>query len=89
LKQIDESLSLDSLAGRVSLPDVALYADAILDAAALQTLAEQVADLITIAPELAFSFRVALSAEGQKPDEETLQQLNALLEEIKPGWRLG
>jgi hypothetical protein len=89
LKQIDESLSLDSLTGRVSLPDVALYADAILDAAALQILAEQVADLITIAPELAFSFRVALSAEGRKPDEETLRQLNALLDEIKPGWRLG
>jgi hypothetical protein len=79
---------LDSLNSRVRLPDIALYGDTVLDPAALQKLTERVEDLITIAPELAFSFRVALTAEGHKPDEETLQQLNALLDEIKPGWRI-
>lgn len=88
LKPVEVGASPDSLASRVRLPDVALYGDATLDAAALQSLAEQIAELLTIAPHLAFSFRVAITAEGQKPDPALLQRLNVLLEEIKPGWRL-
>jgi hypothetical protein len=88
LKAVEAGAALDPLASRVRLPDVALYGDAVLDAAALQTLAEQVIELLTIAPELAFSFRIAISAEGQKPNQETLHRLNHLLEQIKLGWRL-
>lgn len=88
LKPVEVGASPDSLASRVRLPDVALYGDATLDAAALQSLAEQVAELLTIAPQLAFSFRVAITVEGHRPDEATLQRLNDLLEAIKPGWRL-
>lgn len=89
LKPVDAGQDLASLTGRLRLPDVALYGDAILDPAALQALAEQIAELLTIAPELAFSFRIAITAEGHKPDLTTLQRLNDLLEEIKPGWKLG
>ena len=39
-------------------------------------------------PELAFSFRVVLSAEGQALDEETRRRLNEVLGEVKEGWRL-
>lgn len=88
LKSVEGS-SFDSLLSRVRLPDVALYGEAVLDPATLQALVEQVAELLTLAPELAFSFRVAISAEGQKPDETTLQRLNDLLEAIRPGWKLG
>ena len=83
-----EGTNPDSLASRVRLPDVALYGDVALDATALQALTEKVIGLLEIAPELAFSFRIAISAEGKKPDAATLQRLNAILEEIKPGWRL-
>jgi hypothetical protein len=73
---------------RVRLPAAALFAEATLDPVALQKLAEQVEELLTIAPELAFTFRVALSAEGQRPDTGTLQRLNELLGEIQSGWEL-
>ncbi len=35
---------------------------------------------------LDFIFRVVLSAEGEPPDEKTLERLNALLEQVKAGW---
>ena len=89
LSKLETGAGVDSLAGLVRLPDVVLYGDAVLDPAALQNLAEQIIELLSLAPELSFSFRVGLSAEGQKPDPDTLDRLNALLEEIKPGWRLG
>ncbi len=38
--------------------------------------------------ELTFTFRVALSAEGQRPDAEALRRLNGLLAEIQVGWEL-
>jgi hypothetical protein len=78
----------EPLGVRVRLPAAALFAEATLDPVALQKLAEQVEELLTIAPELAFTFRVALSAEGQRPDAGTLQRLNELLGEIQAGWEL-
>jgi len=65
----------------------ALLAEAPLDSMALQRLAERVERLLITAPELAFSFRVTLSAEGPRPDAETLDGLNELLEEVQPGFR--
>lgn len=44
--------------------------------------------LLVIAPELSFSFRVVLSAEGQAPEPIILDRLNEVLERIQPGWRL-
>jgi len=48
----------------------------------------QAKELMMIAPELAFSFRVVLSAEGQALDEETRGRLNEVLGEVKEAWRL-
>jgi hypothetical protein len=77
----------DPLAVRVRPPVVAMLAEATLDAMALQRLAERVEQLLTIAPALAFSFRVTLSAEGRRPDVETMRRLNELLAEFQPGWK--
>jgi hypothetical protein len=49
---------------------------------------EKLDELFTTAPELVFTFRVALSAEGQVANDETLQQLNEVLTQIKSGWLL-
>ena len=78
----------DPLAVRVRLPTATLFAETTLEPAALQKLAEQVEQLLVIAPELAFTFRVTLSAEGPRPDADTLQRLNELLGEIQAGWKL-
>ena len=78
----------DPLTVRVRLPAAALLAEATLDPMAVQKLAERVEQLLITAPELAFSFRVTLSAEGQRPDPDTLDRLNELLEEVQPGWGL-
>ena len=48
------------------LPAVALFAEATLEPMALQRVAEQMDQLLTIAPELALGFRVTLTAEGQR-----------------------
>jgi len=74
---------------RVRRPDIAIYAEATLDALALKRLGEQVEELVMAAPELAFSFRVVLSAEGQALDEEARGRLNAVLGEVKEGWEVG
>ncbi|MCX7707207.1 MAG: hypothetical protein N2204_04290, partial [Anaerolineae bacterium] len=92
LAEADERHTLGTAANpltvRVRRPAAALLAEAMLDPAALQRLAERVERLLLAAPELAFTFRVALAAEGERPDAETLARLNALLAEVQPGWRL-
>jgi len=78
----------NALIVKVRRPAAALLAETVLDPAALQKLAERIEQLLLIAPELAFAFRVTLSAEGQRPDPETMQRLNTLLDEVQGGWRL-
>jgi P2-related tail formation protein len=51
-------------------------------------LVEKLDELFSTAPELVFTFRLALSAEGQVLDDDTLQKLNTLLDEVKSGWAL-
>ena len=41
-----------------------------------------------IAPELAFTFRVSLTAEGDRPIPDVLARLNEVLGEIQEGWEL-
>lgn len=74
---------------RVRLPDAAWRAVAILSAAGIQRLGEKIEALVTAAPGLVLDFQVAVSAEGEAPDDATLAALNGILAEIKPGWRLG
>jgi hypothetical protein len=59
-----------------------------LSPAELQRLAESVERLLTIAPELAFTFRVSLTAEGERPSLDVLARLNEVLDEIQEGWEL-
>jgi hypothetical protein len=78
-----------SLATRVRCPSRALMAETTLGPAELQTLADSAEQLLATAPVLDFTFRVVLTAEGELLDEETLERLNAVLEDVKAGWRFG
>jgi hypothetical protein len=73
---------------RVRMPKASLYAEAQLSAKEIQDFAEIVADLKREAPELEFSFRVTLAAEGEKPTADTLAKLNEMLARVSSKWRL-
>lgn len=88
LTAIDEWNSAAPWSVRVRQPDAVLYGETTLDSMGLQRLPEGAIELFAIAPELNFTFRVSLTAEGQPPDPETLAQLNKLLGEIQDGWKL-
>ncbi len=86
LASIDDWQAANPLAVRVRKPSQVLFAETQLDPVALGRLVEKLDELFTIAPELIFAFRVALSAEGQVQDEETIQRLNKLLSDVQAGW---
>ena len=48
----------------------------------IQDLAEVVADLADIAPELDFQFRVTITAEGEPPSNEVLEKINKALQKV-------
>ncbi len=48
----------------------------------IQDLAEAVADLADIAPELDFRFRVTITAEGEPPSNEVLEKINEALQKV-------
>ena len=87
LMQTEETGPL-ALTTHVRRPAQVLVAEATLGPADLPALAEAAERLLSIAPEMDFTFHIVLSAEGERPDEETLEQLNRVLEKVKPGWRL-
>jgi len=76
------------LSVRVARPAAAMIAETTLSPAELHKLAERVERLLTIAPELGFTFRVSLTAEGERPNREVLARLNGVLDEIREGWKL-
>jgi hypothetical protein len=78
----------DPLGVRVARPAAAMIAETTLSPAELQRLAESVERLLMIAPELAFTFRVSLTAEGERPGPDVLARLNEVLDEIQGGWEL-
>ena len=78
----------DPLAVRVARPLMALIAETTLSPTELQKLAEAVEHLLTIAPELDFTFRVSLTAEGEHPAADVLARLNGVLDEVQERWRL-
>ena len=65
-----------------------MITEATLSPAKLQWLAESMERLLTIAQELAFTFRVSLTAEGERPSPDVLARLNEVLDEIQEGWEL-
>ena len=48
----------------------------------IQDLAEAVADLADVAPELDFKFRISISAEGEPPSNEVLEKINEVLQKV-------
>lgn len=89
LDSLDQWQSGNPLAIRVKTPSKTLFAEAQLNPAALQEFAETIEKFNALAPELSFTFRVSISAEGKAPDEETIRRLNELLGKVKSGWKLG
>jgi len=77
----------NTLAIKVRRPATVLLAETVLDPAALQKLAERIEQLLLIAPEFAFTFNVTLSAEGQRPDADSIRRLDELLAQVQVGWR--
>ena len=76
------------LSARLVLPKTTLFSEAALDGMQLDDLAAAVADLEEAAADtLVFTYRVAVTAEGDKPKPEVLGKINAILAKIKPGWR--
>ncbi|MCA9628651.1 MAG: hypothetical protein KC766_13325, partial [Myxococcales bacterium] len=73
---------------RVRMPKASLFAEAQLSAQQLQDFAAIVPDLKRAAAELDFSFRITLTAEGEKPSEELVAELNKLLAGVSEKWRL-
>jgi hypothetical protein len=73
---------------RVRLPKARLSAEAALTAKQLQDFANVVAQLKQAAPDLEFAFRAIITAEGERPSEEVLAELNKLLNDVKSGWKM-
>src|SRR5262249_36959694 len=73
---------------RLRMPKASLYAEGQLSAQEVQDFAEVVADLKRVAPELEFSFRVTVTAEGEKPSKDTLTKLNEMIRRVSSKWRL-
>jgi hypothetical protein len=73
---------------KVRLPKATLFAEAGLSAQELSDLGGLVAELKRTAPELDFSFRLSLTAEGEKPSTETLNKLNELLQQASSKLKL-
>ncbi|MYC75109.1 ATP-binding protein [Candidatus Poribacteria bacterium] len=58
------------------------HAESFLTEIEIQDLAETVADLADIAPELDFQFRVTITAEGEPPSNEVLEKINEALRKV-------
>ena len=58
------------------------HAESQLTEIEIQDLAEAVADLADIAPELDFQFRVTITAEGEPPSKEVLEKINEALQRV-------
>ena len=73
---------------RVRLPKTTLATEAVLTPKQLQDLMPVIAKLKQSAPDLEFSFRVIITAEGETPANELREKLNGLLGEVKNGWKM-
>ena len=78
----DESLTNGFYKIRVRKPAWMRHAESRLTEIEIQDLAEAVADLADIAPELDFKFRVTITAEGEPPSNEVLKKINEALQKV-------
>ena len=65
------------------------HTESLLTEIEIQDLAEAVADLADIAPELDFKFRVTITAEGEPPSNEVLEKVNEALREVTDKLKFG
>lgn len=65
------------------------HAESNLTEAEIQDLAEAVANLADIAPELDFLFRVTITAEGEPPSNEVLEKINEALQKVTDKLKFG
>ena len=79
---LEDPLTDDLYEIRVRKPSWTNYAESNLEEKEIQDLAEIIGDLIEIAPELDFKFRISITAEGEPPSDEVLEQINAALRKV-------
>ena len=79
---LETPLANDLYQVRVRQPSWAGHTESPLTETEIQDLAQTIADLIEIAPELDFKFRIAITAEGEPPSDEVLEQINEALRKV-------
>ena len=79
---LEDPLTDDLYEIRVRKPSWTNYAESNLEEKEIQDLAEIIGDLIEIAPELDFKFRISIAAEGEPPSDEVLEQINEALRKV-------
>ena len=77
-----ESLTNGFYKVRVRKPAWMRHAESELTETEIQDLAETVADLADVAPELDFQFRITITAEGEPPSNEVLEKINEALRKV-------
>jgi len=83
-----KSVHAPTLASRVRQSQTPLFAEAQLSARQVQDFADIVGELLRLAPELDFTFRLTVTAQGERPTQGRLEQINALLRRVKEEWWL-
>ena len=79
---LETPLADDLYQVRVRQPSWAAYAESPLTETEIQDLAEMIGDLFEIAPELDFKFQISITAEGESPSNEVLEQINEALRKV-------
>ena len=67
---------------RVKQPSWMRHTESHLTETEIQDLSETIGTLFEIAPELDFKFRIAITAEGEPPSNEVLEQINEALRKV-------
>ena len=67
---------------RVKQPSWIRHTESHLTETEIQDLSGTIGNLIEIAPELDFKFRIAITAEGEPPSNEVLEQINEALRKV-------
>ena len=67
---------------RVKQPSWMRHTESHLTETEIQDLSGTIGNLIEIAPELDFKFRIAITAEGEPPSNEVLEQINEALRKV-------
>ena len=67
---------------RVKQPSWIRHTESHLTETEIQDLTETIGDLFEIAPELDFKFRISITAEGEPPSNEVLEQINEALRKV-------